>query len=155
MAGPLEAALGYRNPDVVRRFRKLFDLSARDANALFRETRRWLWLCARSVVPGSPRLAIYPHMLAIDEMWHNFALFTRAYREFCEEYLGGFVDHHPAAGGSQTRTRRGVHHERAVAQAQFIRDELGEPVLRRWYVEFPRRFGASVLDRLRRPLGAG
>ena len=31
----------------------------------------------------------------IDELWHNFILDTKEYREFCENYIGFFIDHEP------------------------------------------------------------
>lgn len=31
----------------------------------------------------------------IDQMWHTFLLFTRDYRDFCEQWLGRFVEHEP------------------------------------------------------------
>ena len=31
----------------------------------------------------------------VDEMWHDFLLCSRDYREFCMTYLGVFIDHEP------------------------------------------------------------
>jgi hypothetical protein len=31
----------------------------------------------------------------IDAIWHQFILFTRAYTEFCQDYLGKFIHHLP------------------------------------------------------------
>ncbi len=31
----------------------------------------------------------------VDELWHTFILFTKDYREFCQNYLGQFLDHVP------------------------------------------------------------
>lgn len=35
---------------------------------------------------------------SVDELWHDFLLFTAEYREYCSEYLGGFVEHRPING---------------------------------------------------------
>ncbi len=32
----------------------------------------------------------------VDEVWHQFILFTREYRDFCSEHLGSYLDHKPA-----------------------------------------------------------
>jgi len=31
----------------------------------------------------------------VDDIWHQFILFTPQYREFCDEYLGGYLHHLP------------------------------------------------------------
>lgn len=31
----------------------------------------------------------------VDEVWHNFILHTRLYREFCHEKFGKFIEHNP------------------------------------------------------------
>lgn len=31
----------------------------------------------------------------VDELWHLFIIFTKDYREFCQKYLGQFLDHVP------------------------------------------------------------
>jgi len=31
----------------------------------------------------------------VDELWHQFILFTRQYASFCDEYLGNFLHHTP------------------------------------------------------------
>ena len=57
--------------------------------ALFNELKKFLLICSVSDAPVS--------MLGkkVDGVWHEFILFTKAYREFCETYLGKFVDHTP------------------------------------------------------------
>lgn len=53
------------------------------------EFRRFLCLVA---VSKGPLAVIGPK---IDEVWHQFVLFTPQYRKFCEEVFGGTVDHQP------------------------------------------------------------
>lgn len=40
----------------------------------------------------------------VDLAWHEFILFTKAYREFCQQHFGRFIDHHP--GGTDGQNRR-------------------------------------------------
>lgn len=48
----------------------------------------------------------------VDDFWHAFLLHTKAYREFCEERFGRFLDHQPGyldpeehGGGKALRAR--------------------------------------------------
>lgn len=38
----------------------------------------------------------------IDEMWHDFLLCSRDYRDFCMEHLGAFIDHEPLTMDKET-----------------------------------------------------
>lgn len=48
----------------------------------------------------------------VDDFWHTFLLHTKAYREFCEQQFGTFLDHQPGyldpeehGGGKALRAR--------------------------------------------------
>ena len=46
---------------------------------------------------------------AVDEAWHEFILFTREYKRFCEKALGRFLHHTPAeAMKSRTAAQRSI-----------------------------------------------
>lgn len=161
---PLADVLAYRNDEVVFRFQKLFRLTFREASDLFTETRRWLWaLACSSYVSDGPTLAIYAHMLFIDEMWHNFVLFTKEYAQFCDEFLGGYIHHLPMKRREQERLQeRFRKNPKATAkrserekleQCNFIYHELGEETLKRWYSEYPRRYTPAFVNSRRRRLG--
>jgi hypothetical protein len=162
--GPLALVLAYRNDEVVFRFQKLYRLSFREASDLFTETRRWLWALARSLsAPDAPRLAIYSHMLLIDEMWHNFVLFTKEYVKFCNDHLSGYIHHSPMTRAEHERLKAAFRkNPRALAkraererleQCNFIYHELGEETLKRWYSDFPKRYTAAFVNSRRRRLG--
>ena len=55
------------------------------------EFRRYFSLTA--LVPKGTSLGIPSHI--VDEFWHTFLLFTRAYRLFCDETVGRFIHHKP------------------------------------------------------------
>lgn len=57
---------------------------------LFRELKRFLYLAANSPCP-LPML----HS-EIDDLWHQFILFTKQYREFCAQFFGRYIDHSPS-----------------------------------------------------------
>ncbi|MEU8688827.1 hypothetical protein [Streptomyces sp. NPDC048665] len=65
----------------------------------------FLAACAYSERPLSPSPLV-------DDFWHAFLLHTKAYREFCEESFGRFLDHQPGyldpeehGGGKVLRAR--------------------------------------------------
>jgi hypothetical protein len=68
------------------------------AEAALGEAVRFLCLIA-----AHPNTRLTPSH-RVDLAWHEFILFTKAYREFCEQHFGRFVDHHP--GGSDGQNRR-------------------------------------------------
>lgn len=144
---PLEEVLAYANDEVVYRFSVDHAISLSDAEEIFLETKRWLWLCAAEPAAKIPLLS---EARAIDEMWHTFLLFTDAYARFCEKYLGFFVHHFPrtraekeawelevASDGDAALVKR-----RALLRAAYetICDRLGTATLTKWCEEFPARF---------------
>jgi hypothetical protein len=58
-------------------------------NLLEREFKRFIALVGLGV---HPLAMIGPY---VDEVWHQFILFTRQYREFCDHTVGHFVGHQP------------------------------------------------------------
>ena len=74
------------------------DIDAPMAEVALREVVRFLFLVASD---ASTSLTPSPR---VDLAWHEFILFTKPYREFCDQQLGRFIDHHP--GGSDGENRR-------------------------------------------------
>ena len=65
--------------------------SAEEAEALFDEVKRYL------VLSRSDRERIYAmHSLRIDDVWHQFILYTKEYAQFCQTYFGGYIHHAPS-----------------------------------------------------------
>ncbi|HLD04400.1 MAG TPA: hypothetical protein VJG90_01650 [Candidatus Nanoarchaeia archaeon] len=67
---------------------RVFDSSAA-YNGAFAEFKRFV---ALSLVYGK-NLAMPSK--EIDAVWHQFILFTKKYREFCDRFLGRYLDHNP------------------------------------------------------------
>ena len=65
--------------------------TAEEAEALFREVKRYLVLC-----DGDDNRVWNMYSLRVDEAWHQFILFTRQYIDFCERYFGRYVPHNPS-----------------------------------------------------------
>ena len=154
----LASVLAYRHDDVIHRFAGEFKVSVADAEEIFTETKRWLWICARrkvAVERGEAVFVTFPlfnEARIIDLMWHTFLLYTEDYADFCERYFGFFVHHKP-----KPRAERLAWQERIAADPEGARrerehslkivyeslyDELGEDTLIKWCEDFPRRFGS-------------
>jgi hypothetical protein len=142
----------YVNRDVISNFRKSYDVSEAEANDLFQEMKKWLWLCAKAksarkendlMVPK--RLSIFPGMFMIDEMWHTFILFTADYLNFCNAHLGTFIHHRPDGESSSTNGSHDVK-----IQMSYIYDHLGEETVTLWFVTYPEKYSAKNIRILRR-----
>lgn len=120
----LAEVMGYQNPDVVARLAKEEKLSPEEAESLFKDTLLFLWL--GSQVKGS--LAPTPR---IDLGWHVFLLFTQDYREFCQEYFGRFVDHHPRRLTDKPDNGKVVEKSHGDAQTVLV-EELDLSLSKNW-----------------------
>lgn len=156
----LEAALAYDNANIVDGFLDKFAVSAAEAEELFTETKKFLWLIALARGRRMRTPAVTDHIMVLDEMWHNFVLFTLEYRQYCDALYGFYVDHAPT-----TRSERELAAQRELEQPalvltewkaelrdqlSFIYDELGEETVVRWYETYPKRYSPRRLEELRR-----
>lgn len=156
--GSLAGALAYEQPSLVARFISIYEVSEDEARELFDDLKRWLWLKAQA---DAPFLEVTQDMQILDEMWHCFILFTEEYATFCETRLGPFVHHHPttkieeAAARAEFEAAPEAFMDRRkaalAAQYEYIFDRLGEDVLLRWYVEYPRRYDRAFFARAYKP----
>lgn len=85
-------ALAYRAPFLIEKLLKdhVVD-TAEEAEALFTEVKRYLVL---NQVDRSRVWKMYS--LRVDEVWHQFVLFTAEYVEFCKVQFGRYVHHSPS-----------------------------------------------------------
>lgn len=78
----------YDNHQLYERFVADHGGSLEDARDRFVALKQFLTVCA--VQPG-----IKVASDEIDQMWHTFLLFTREYRNFCNDRLGRYIEHEP------------------------------------------------------------
>lgn len=45
---------------------------------------------------------------AVDELWHEFILYTKTYQQFCQKAFGRFLHHHPASQLNQQSQRQAI-----------------------------------------------
>ena len=72
----LEKIRSYNNEDLICRFLDIYEIDEAEAINIFEETKKWLWLCSNAKFD----LIIDDSLIIIDEMWHNFILFTKRIR---------------------------------------------------------------------------
>lgn len=143
----LEEALGYQNDDVVERYAEEFGYSVLQSQAIFEETKKWLWLCGLQSLEGSRLpLTLFDELLPVDLMWHTFILFTHDYADFCNRFCGTFVHHVPRTKRSETLSLE-KQKERIQYTYEFIFDYLGAETLIYWCEVLPITFEPLITGR--------
>lgn len=159
----IDEAVGYRDPDIVDRFGALFTVSQSEAEAIFDETKKWIWLLAVAATERKsgrdvPRLVIDSYLNIIDEMWHNFLLFTRRYDDYCQSRFGFFVHHDPTPPREKKLIMRSLEtsngHERILdarrQQYLYVAEKLGSATLELWYDDWSDLYTPTYVKKLRR-----
>jgi hypothetical protein len=118
----LNAVMAYKNPALVARLQEKHHLSKEDAEMLFDDTKRFLYLLATSGKRLSPTKMI-------DEGWHNFILFTKDYATFCKRYLGRFIHHTPV---DKVHSRVKSHAVMANADCHVVKATFGHRLSKFW-----------------------
>jgi hypothetical protein len=88
--------------------KKLIDkhphLTVKDADLVERGLRQYFLACARS-----PKQFVAMPSKAVDALWHEFILHTKAYDHWCKMTLGYFLHHTPAAAlGKKAKSNDGL-----------------------------------------------
>lgn len=150
MTCSLERALAYENADVVHKFADHFGVADAEAELIFAEAKKWLWL---NSLEDRPPLAVTSEIQVLDEMWHTFVLFTRDYSEYCQSRFGRYMHHKPtsrrekeAEAAEPEAFDRRRRQEMAI-QYRFIAAHLGDDTLVRWYADYPLRYGRDFFAR--------
>jgi len=123
-------AMAYEAPFLIEKLQKDHIVeSVEEGEALFAEVKRYFVL-ARS--DGSKIWQM--HSLRIDEVWHQFVLFTRQYMDFCQRFFGGYIPHSP---GNAPETKIAAVVETASFEQFRNRYEalFGTPLPDLWYDE--------------------
>ena len=80
--------MSYQHRNLLRRMINKYGWSEPQAKKAFAEMKRFLSAAAVAPKPISPSETV-------DEIWHNFILFTKDYSEFCNKFFGKFIHHTP------------------------------------------------------------
>ncbi|MEM1321237.1 MAG: hypothetical protein AAGG75_13360 [Bacteroidota bacterium] len=139
---PLDAILKYQNQAVIQRFITHHPEAAADAELIFDDLKRFLWLNVKLGEEGQrgqpvPDLSFSKSMTIIDEMWHEFILLTEYYAQFCQDWLGQFV-HHPTPmprfeAHRQTQTEEACMEIFLSELITCVYEHFGQEVAERWF----------------------
>lgn len=87
----VSGVIAYQAPFLIERLvKKRIADSEREGAELFDEVKKYIIM---GMADDSISWQMYSSR--IDEVWHQFILFTEAYTRFCEEYFGGYIRHSP------------------------------------------------------------
>lgn len=141
MLATLDEVLSYKHPAVVRRFQKDHPQKADQAEELFEDLMRFFWSSKkhaldRQAQPKNDALNfVYimdEEMRDIDQMWHVFLLYTKDYMDFCHKYFGEYLHHLPDI--VPTFEKGSFDFETNLVKfLDYVYDNLGEDVLKRWF----------------------
>lgn len=154
----IDEVLDYYNADVIEKFREEYYFDEREADKVFKEVLKWLWLAAQD--ESRHHVAMYHPMNVMDRMWHTFLSFTKDYSDFCTEYLGRFIHHVPHTRASSLRAlTASLDGDDPLAKimgeiAEFqsiVYDKLGQDTLIRWFATFPHVYSPDEINRRTRP----
>ena len=84
----LQRMMNYDHPALKERMVVKIGWTPEFTDELFEEMKKFLYLCATNDGAMAP-----PE--DIDEIWHNFILFTGDYSDFCKKFVGTFLHHQP------------------------------------------------------------
>lgn len=144
MLPTLESVLSYKNPAVLKLYAQNYPTHFLSPEAAFEEMLKYLWLTQKNKLehlkdPGnqsSPKdIVMLRSMREIDDMWHEFILFTEDYMAFCHQYFGEYLHHLPNIFDNAPSP----HDEMQAAVKKlipYVYDSLGEESVRRWYAGY-------------------
>lgn len=145
---------------IIEAFMSRYKVDYCEAEDIFNETKKWLWLAAKSSEQSEFNLFIDKHLMIIDEMWHNFILHTKQYYKYCFGNFNRIIHHVPTPSKSKQLVNKDrlTNHEAELSknrektrkQFDFIYDNLGPDTLLKWYEEMAEKYTPEYLESLRR-----
>ncbi len=152
-----ESIINYNNEDVIYGFLNKFNVDRNEALVIFEETKKWLWLCNKEFSNKNRfNFLIDDSLLVIDEMWHNFILFTKDYHDFCQINFGHYMHHQPTTKSDNDNWNEDpkdsfkVYKKTLKMQYEYIYDYLGEGTLQTWYVYFAEKYTKEYMKEISR-----
>ncbi len=146
--------MAYENEDVIDRFLNMMKVSENEAKSIFTETKKFLFL---SQLPG---VFIPDELLILDEMWHNFILFTKDYDAFCNNHFGHFLHHQPALKAEKFAQKELYKNDQNQAKSIFNEklgvlisctyDQFGEETVLNWFSTYPKIYSPANIKKLRK-----
>ena len=144
MKPSLAKILAYQNENIISRFTDKYNIIDDEAVDIFNETKKFLYLT------HFDKVFITNDIVILDEMWHNFILFTNEYHDFCQANFGKFKHHLPTSKAEkQERTIKFQEnpeksHQEALIQFEWLLgityDHLGSHTVEKWFEVYPEKY---------------
>lgn len=143
MLPALNQLLQFEHPQVVRSFVRDHRGDEKTARELFENMLKYLWLSNKHLEdkkqnPKDESLqftfVMHEEMRQIDNMWHNFILYTNDYTDFCQRYFGEYLHHVPDVADKMQQTEEEFK-EHMEKYLSYVYDNLGEETVRSWFAD--------------------
>ena len=137
----LDELLQYKNPAVLKLYIQNYPNNKLSPEQAFEETLKYLWLTKKHRLDSienqenenfPSECFMAASMREIDQMWHEFILFTKDYIAFCDHYFGEYMHHLPNIFDNQPRPRAEVEKDIELL-LPYIYDHFGENTVRTWF----------------------
>ncbi len=134
----------YQNPQLLSLFQTRYldlhncrDLTAEEVFGEFKKFILFMYLVQTKQTPLSS-FTVIRQLELLDQFWHQFILMTEDYFNFCFEYFGIYIHHHPESVHSNELAQASATDHQA--QLKMVIDILGFQTAHHWYVALPRKF---------------
>ncbi|MBL6449468.1 hypothetical protein JMN32_24360 [Fulvivirga sp. 29W222] len=124
---------------VVTAFTERYNVTLEEAQDIFTETKKWLWLAAYGPKSKQEHLFIDTPLTIIDEMWHNFLLHSKAYYSYCMKKFNKLIHHTPTShiekeeNDKYYKEKPSEYEKKVKNQYKLIYEKLGSETLIKWY----------------------
>lgn len=164
---PLEEVIAWEFDDIAHHFIESWDMPLADAQELFIETKKWVWLMAaryhdRKAGLPTPKIRFTGSTYMLDQMWHQFMLYTPNYEKFTRGCFGFFIGHAPSAeedkridketNAADPEGERKKLLEELKGLYAFVREKLGAETEERWYTTWATKYSQERLNAIRKPI---
>lgn len=145
--------------EIIYAFMERYDVTFKEAQEIFNETKKWLWLASKSNEQGEV-LFIDKPLLIIDEMWHTFILHTKQYYQFCISNFKKFIHHTPTPVHKKKQLEINQklnpsdtikkHENQIKKQYELIYDNLGPETLLKWYDTMAQKYTPDYIHTIKK-----
>ena len=142
MIQPSEDLLKFKSPSTIQRFLESNPMSKDEAQLIFSDVKRLLWLWENydkieSEGEQKPDIGFAKSTSILEKMWQCFILSTRDYEIFCSKHLGSY-HHHPRLTPVYDANlieygRKGAEEIYLGELLGVVLENLGEEVTVRWF----------------------
>jgi len=140
----LSDLLQYRHAPVLRSYMRMTQCDSSHAEQLFVNMLKYLWLTRKHEYdsknletdrePLDFNLVMHEEMREIDNMWHNFILYTSDYMEFCKRYFGTYMHHQPDVAENVVLKEEEFRNDMEKYLC-YVYDNLGERTVCDWFAQ--------------------